>query len=103
MALVLKGLFVVAGFASLIAIADWPYGYYIMLKGLVSVSAALLAVLAVKNGQLGWLLLAVPSFFLWFLLIGVEMDKDSWAILNLAAGVGFIAASKFFKTTATNQ
>jgi hypothetical protein len=39
----LKVLLAISGFALLLAIAPWPYEYFVMLRGLVSITAGLLA------------------------------------------------------------
>jgi MFS superfamily sulfate permease-like transporter len=100
---VFRGLLVITGIALLLAIGNWPYGYYVMLRLLVPLSAALLAVMTIKSRQYGWLLLAVPAFFLWFPPIGVEMARESWLLLNLVAGIAFLAAANFFKLQDSKQ
>jgi len=91
---VLKLLLVITGCALLLAIAPWPYEYYVMLRGLVSISTVLLAFVVIKSQQYGWLFLAIPAFLLWSPLLGVEMTRDEWLLLNLAFGIAFLAAWK---------
>jgi hypothetical membrane protein len=68
---VLKVLLVITGCALLFAIAPWPYEYYVMLRGLVSISTVLLAFVVIRSQQYGWLFLAIPAFLLWSPLVGV--------------------------------
>jgi hypothetical protein len=80
------------GVASIIALFEMPYDYYALLRGLVSVSAVFLGVFAVIRGSVVWLVVAVPAFLLWFPLFGVTMGRESWAILNVLAALGFLLA-----------
>jgi hypothetical protein len=43
-----------------------------------------------------WLILAVPTFILWFPLFGITMARESWSFLNILAAVGFLLAWKKF-------
>jgi hypothetical protein len=92
----LSYLMAVTGFASILALFDMPYEFFVLLRGLVSISAVFLGVFAVIRGNPVWLLLAVPAFVLWFPLFGVTMDRTSWAVLNVIAAIGFLYAWKNF-------
>jgi hypothetical protein len=92
----LSYLMAVTGFASILALFEMPYDFYVLLRGLVSISAVFLGVFAVIRGNSVWLVLAVPVFVLWFPLFGVTMDRGSWAVLNVLAAIGFILAWKKF-------
>jgi len=93
----LNYLMTVSGFASILALFEMPYDFYVLLRGLVSISAVFLGVFSVIKGNPVWLVLAVPAFVLWFPLFGVTMDRGSWAVLNLLAGIGFLAAWRKFE------
>jgi hypothetical protein len=93
---VLNYLMAVTGIASFVAILSMPFDYYVMLRGLVSVSAAVLAFLAVSKKDYAWLIFAIPVFSLWFPLFGVTMGRESWAVLNVLAGIGFLLAWQKF-------
>jgi len=90
----LKALLAITGFALLLAIAPWPYEYFVMLRGLVSITAGLLAFVVIRAQKHGWLFLAIPAFLLWSPLLGVEMMRDEWLLLNLAFGIAFLVAWK---------
>lgn len=92
----LNYLMAVTGFASILALFDMAYDFYVLLRGLVSISAAILGVYAVIRGNTGWLFLAIPTFILWFPLFGITMPRESWAFLNILAAVGFLIAWKKF-------
>ena len=90
-------LMAITGFASLFALLDMPYDFYVLLRGLVSISAAIFGVFAVIRRNPGWLVLAIPTFILWFPLFGITMARESWAFLNILAAVGFLMAWKKFE------
>ena len=90
----MKFLFLGTGIASLVAIADLPYGYYEFLRWLITIAAIALTVRAGEEGNRGWLLLSIPAILLWNPFFGATMAKSSWFLFNLAAGIGFIAASR---------
>lgn len=94
--MLLSYLMAVTGFASLLALFDMPYDFYVLLRGLVSISAAFLGVFAVIRRTPTWLVLAVPAFVLWFPLFGFTMARDSWVVLNVLAAIGFLYAWKKF-------
>jgi hypothetical protein len=85
------------GVTSLIAVFDMPYDYYVLLRGLVSISAIFLGFYAVLREQWIWLSLAIPAFVLWFPLFGITLARESWAVLNLLAAVGFLLAWNKFE------
>ena len=96
---VIAYLMAASGIASFVALLELPYDYYVMLRGLVSVSAALLGILAISKRDYAWLILALPTFALWFPLFGVTLERESWAVLNVIAGIGFLLAWKKFDFT----
>ncbi len=90
----LKVLYLITGTASLVAIADLPFGYYELLRWLITVAGIALAIQSYNGNSRGWLFLAIPAVALWNPFFGATMAKSSWLVLNLAAGVGFISASR---------
>jgi hypothetical protein len=92
----LSYLMAATGIASILALFDMPYDFYVLLRGLVSISAVLLAVFAVLNNKPVWLLFAVPAFVLWFPIFGFTMARESWVVLNVLAAIGFLYAWKNF-------
>ena len=90
----MKVLFLGTGVASLVAIADLPYGYYEFLRWLVTIAAIALTIRAGEGGNRGWLLLSIPAIALWNPFFGATMAKSSWLLFNFVAGVGFLAASR---------
>lgn len=75
-----------------IGMAELPFGYYTFLRWVLSIAAILLAIFAIRFGQLPWLMLAIPIFALWFPPFGVGMTKNAWVLLDLLAGLGLLLA-----------
>ena len=89
----MKILFGITGVLSFMALANLPYEFYVSFRWLVAVAAVALVVVANKAGATVWYLLAIPAFVLWFPFFGITMDKSSWIIFNVLAGIGFLAAA----------
>jgi hypothetical protein len=94
--MVLSYLMAATGIASILALFEMPYDFYVLLRGLVSISAAFLGVFALLRSKPVWLLLAVPAFIFWFPLFGFTMAREAWAVLNVLAAIGFFYAWKNF-------
>lgn len=75
-----------------IGVGELPFGYYTVLRWVVSIAAILLAIFAIRFRQLPWLILAIPIFALWFPPFGVGMTKNAWVILDVLAGLGLALA-----------
>lgn len=90
-------IFVSVGVMLLFGILPLGYDYYVLLRGAVTVAAAVLAYVAIIGQRFSWLILALPSFILWFPPFGVELEKSTWMVLDLIAGIGFVVASKSFR------
>lgn len=86
--------YLIVGIANLVAVLDLPYGFYQMLRWLVSIAAIALTIHASSKNVLGWLLLSIPALLIWNPLFGLTMAKSSWLFFNIAAGIAFLAASK---------
>ena len=87
----------IVGLLSLIAVGDLPSEYYLFLRWILSGSAVLVAVMAIRWRGLGWLMLSIPVFVLWFPAFGVYMDKSAWLPLNVLAAIGFITCGAVLK------
>ena len=84
------------GLASILALLEMPYEFYVLFRGLVSISAVFLGFFAVIRGKWFWLVVAAPAFALWFPIFGVTMARESWAVLNVFAALGFLLAWRKF-------
>lgn len=82
----------IAAGLSLLAIFAWPYGYYQLLRFVLSATAVLIAVHAVRSANQRWFLLAIPMFLLWAPAGLVTLDRPVWAVLNVLAAIGLVCA-----------
>lgn len=83
---------IAAGSLLLLGCFPLPYGYYSILRGVVSIAAVLLFISALKLRHYGWMVVAVPSFLLWFPIFGVELQKSDWVYLDLVFGIFYLVA-----------
>jgi hypothetical protein len=90
-------IFASVGAMLIFGILPLGYDYYVLLRGAVTVAAAVLAYVAVIGQRFPWLILALPSFILWFPPFGVELEKSTWMVLDLIAGIAFVVASRSFR------
>ena len=83
---------VIAGVMSLLALADWPYGYYQLLRLVVTATAVYVVVLAVKSKQM-W---AVWTYCLVALtfnpVVPLHLARGVWSVLNVVAALTLLAA-----------
>jgi len=74
----------------LLALADWPYGYYILLRFVVCGSAAFVAYLGYlsKKQWIIWTFGIVA--FLFNPIIKIHLDRELWAFIDVIVAVVFI-------------
>lgn len=76
----------------ILALLPWPYGYYQFLRLIVAVSGAFLAASAYRSGE-RWLVVGLVSAVLIFNpLIPLHLEREQWAVLNLAGAALFVLA-----------
>lgn len=90
-------IFASVGVILIFGILPLGYDYYVLLRGAVTVAAAVLAYMAIIGQRFLWLILALPSFLVWFPPFGLELEKSTWMVLDLIAGIGFVVASRSFR------
>ena len=77
-----------------LALADFPYGYYTFLRLVVCATAAFGAFKATSINAEGWTLILGGMAVLFNPIIPVHLDRDIWALLDLLAA-GLLAVSAF--------
>jgi hypothetical protein len=87
-------LFYATGGLTLIGIADMPYSFYSLVKGIVSVAAVILVYVSIRTKQFGWLALSVISFAMFFPLFEVSLDKKTWFYVDTVIGALYLVAGK---------
>jgi uncharacterized membrane protein YccC len=78
--------FIAAGLA-LVAIADWPYGFYMLLRLVVTAAACAAAFAFWEPRRPALLVLAVGLGLLFQPLVKVAFEKDVWRVLDVGAAV----------------
>ncbi len=81
----------------LLALADWPYGYYTLLRFVVCGSAAFVAYLgySAKKRWIAWTFGIIAVLF--NPIIKVHFDRDIWSFLDIIVAIVFVFT--FFKLT----
>jgi len=76
----------------LVAIGDWPYGYYQFLRLVVCASAIAISIIEFKReGAVTWWLFVFSGIALLFNPIAtVHLDQEIWQVLDLFAAVIFL-------------
>ena len=78
---------VIAAVMLILALADWPYGYYIFLRWVVAVSAGLLAYSAYKLDRKAWVIIGVGILLLWNPIAPIHLTREAWAVLDIIGAV----------------
>lgn len=86
----------------LLALAPWPYGYYVLLRLVVCGSAILLVALAFFKGRggLGWVFTFVALLF--NPVIRVPLERQVWAPINMLVAVLFLVSIIVVRTEPKN-
>jgi len=72
--------------------AIWPYGYYILLRWIVTASAIFLIWIAYDLKKTFWLFLMGIVAILFNPIIPVYLDKGTWVIIDFVVAVLFLIA-----------
>ena len=86
----------IAGASLVIGCFPLGYSYYGFLDGVVSLAAYLLVFSAFRLKEYAWCMLALPSFFLWFPLFEVHLDKKTWIYADLVFGILYLTVGFVF-------
>ena len=91
-------LFYIASFAMVIAVLDFPYGYYQLLRFIGFFAFGIAAYISYSSGQkiipfvLGFMAIVFNPF------IKVYLDREVWAVIDVLSGTGLsIWTFCFFK------
>ena len=76
------------------ALADWPYGYYQLLRWIVCTGAAFLAWRASKDGRTWWILAFVGLALLFNPISVVHFRRDAWAWIDPLAAAVFLVSPR---------
>src|SRR3989338_1272496 len=84
----------IAAGMSVLAIFLMPYGYYIVLRWVVSIAALLTAFIAYKNNKTSWVVMAVIALVIWNPITPVYLGREIWLPFNIVAAAFFFMAPK---------
>jgi len=65
----------------------WPYGYYLLLRIMVCVTAVALSLSAHKKEKSGWMWAMIIIAIIFNPLIPFHLGKEIWSIVDLAVAV----------------
>ncbi len=74
----------------LLAIADLPYGYYTLLRVIITASAVFLVWIAYNLKKTFWVVLIGIVAILFNPLIPIHLDKETWVVIDLIVAVLFL-------------
>lgn len=70
----------------------WPYGYYVLLRWVVTISAVFLLSLVYESKKTFWLFSMGIVAILFNPIIPVHLDKEIWIIIDLIAAILFLVS-----------
>ena len=70
----------------------WPYGYYVLLRWVVSISAVFLIWVAYDLKKTFWVVLMGMVAILFNPLIPIYLDKEIWIVIDLIIAVLFLVS-----------
>ena len=82
-----------AGMLLLTLSGRWRYGFFILLRWVVSGGAALLALVAHDQDLSGWMWMMVGILVLFNPFLPMHLRRDTWRVLDLLAAGIFVGAA----------
>ena len=70
----------------------WAYGYYVLLRWVVTISAVFLLSLAYESKKTFWLFLMGMVAILFNPIIPVYLDKETWVVIDFIVAIIFLAS-----------
>ncbi len=78
----------------LLGLADWPYGYYQLLRVVVCAVAVWGAVLAHRVEKPGWTWVMGILAVIFNPVLPVHLEREMWAFIDVAVAVVFVASTR---------
>lgn len=75
----------------------WPYGYYILLRWVVSISAVIIANGFYKSGLKGWMLVFGAVAFLFNPIVPIYLSKETWVLIDFVSAILFFISAYSIK------
>jgi len=83
--------------------AIWPYGYYILLRWIITASAIFLAWVAYDLKKTFWLSLMGIVTILFNPIVPIHLDKETWVIIDFIVAILFLVSIFKIKTKVNNK
>ena len=83
---------IIAGVMLLLAMADWQYSYYEVLRVVVCIASLYLAYDLYENKRVGWTCIFVATAILFNPLIPIYMQKETWQLIDFVSAIIFFAS-----------
>ena len=93
----IKWLSITSGVILLLGILNWPYGYYILLRWTIFLSAATVSYTFYKNKSTSWALIFGAVVFLFNPLAPIYLNKSIWVFLDFITAIIFFLAVSHMK------
>lgn len=79
--------------ALLAALASWPYGYYQLLRVVVTVAAVVICVMEFQRGRsvTGWIVAFALVAAIFNPIAPVHLDRETWAVIDVGVAGMFAA------------
>jgi len=85
-----KPIFLIAAIALLVALGDWPYAYYQLLRFFICGVGAYGAYLAYQQKKIGWVWILGIITLLFNPFAKFYLGKETWQIVDLVGGIVFV-------------
>lgn len=89
----IKWLCIASGVILLLAILNWPYGYYVLLRWAVFFSAAIIAYSFYNSKLQAWTFIFGGITFLFNPIFPIYLTKESWIPIDLISAILFFIAA----------
>jgi len=82
-----------------LALFEWPYGYYILLRWVVAAASAYAAWVAYENRRNVWTWVLGVIALLFNPIFPFHMRREDWAIFDILSGMVLLAAAVSFSSS----
>lgn len=93
-----KNVCIICGILLLLAIPSWwPYGFYILLRWIISFSSVFIAYIFYKSKLPSWLFVFGAIAFLFNPIIPIYLTKSNWIAIDLISSILFFISAYSIK------
>lgn len=95
----IKALSIISGVLLILAIPiGWPYGFYILLRWIISITSAMVAYGFYKSKFPAWTFVFGTLAFLFNPILPVYLNKSAWVSIDFISAILFFIAAYSIKT-----